>query len=321
MVPLSYRGDRHSVLGEYGRDVLSENGKLLLDFAEDNKLALLNTLFCSPISGVSYTFQSANRNKGQARFDYILTKQANRRLIRCVNVRRPPLETPESDHNLVYAKVHIPRRSAPNRRKRYSTKKTPNTADLRRLMADSNFRCQVANAVLAALPSTPDNTCVRNIATEMADVMFSTAANWHRALSARAEHRAGAQGPVWRLRQTQHGNRDRRRGGTYAQNHTAETFAGPKRWLEKSSENSQGCRTELHLGFRPQTRGGDQTGFYKHLKTINLEGKRDRSSAYVKVENGKLLRDVELIYERWVRCFTLFSMASHRTRPEVRRRP
>ena len=45
-------------------------------------------------------------------------------------------------------------------------------------------------------------------------------------------------------------------------------------------------------------REGDQAGFYKHLKTMDLEGKRDRSSAYVKDENGVLLRDVELLRER-----------------------
>ena len=45
---------------------LNENGKLLLGFAEDNKLALLNTIFCPPKSGVSYTFQSANRSKVKA---------------------------------------------------------------------------------------------------------------------------------------------------------------------------------------------------------------------------------------------------------------
>ena len=36
------------VLGTYDRDRLNENGKLLLDFAEDNKLTLPNTLFCTP---------------------------------------------------------------------------------------------------------------------------------------------------------------------------------------------------------------------------------------------------------------------------------
>ena len=70
------------VMGAYGRDKLNENGKLLLGFAEDNKLALLNTFFCTPKSGVSYTFQSTNRSKGQARLEYMLTKQADRRPIR-----------------------------------------------------------------------------------------------------------------------------------------------------------------------------------------------------------------------------------------------
>ena len=60
-------------LGAYGRDVLNENGKLLLSFAEDNNLALLNTSFFAPQSGVFYTFQSDNHSKGQARLDYILT--------------------------------------------------------------------------------------------------------------------------------------------------------------------------------------------------------------------------------------------------------
>ena len=164
------------VLGAYGRDKLNENGNLLLGFAEDNKLALVNTFFSTPKSGVSYTFQSANRSKGQARLDYILTKQADRRLIRCVNVRRPPLEAPESDHNLVYAKVRIPRKYAPNRRKKDSTKETPKLADPRRLMADPNLRCQVANAMVDALPPIPDGTCISDIATDMADVMHSTAA-------------------------------------------------------------------------------------------------------------------------------------------------
>ena len=165
------------VLDAYGRDKLNENGKLLLGLAEDNKLALLNTFFCTPKSGVSYTFQSANRCKGEARLDFILTKLADRRLIRCVSIRRPPLEAPESDHNLVYAKVRIPRRSASNRRKTDNTKTNTKLANLRRLMTDPNLRCQVANAMFNALPPTPDGACIDDIATDMANVMISTAAD------------------------------------------------------------------------------------------------------------------------------------------------
>ena len=35
----------------------------------------------------------------------------DRRLLRCVHGRRLPLEAPESDHNLVHAKVRIPRKT------------------------------------------------------------------------------------------------------------------------------------------------------------------------------------------------------------------
>ena len=73
------------VLGAYCRDVLNENDKLLLlGFAEDNRSP--EHVFCTLKSGLSYTFQSA---KGTGTFGLYPTKQAGRRLIRCINVRRP----------------------------------------------------------------------------------------------------------------------------------------------------------------------------------------------------------------------------------------
>ena len=72
------------------------------------------------------------------------------------------------------------------------------------------------------------------------------------------------------------------------------------------------CKHEI------RTRKGDQAGFYKHIRTTSLERKRDRSSAYVKDENGVLLRDVELIRERWVRWFhTLLNAKSPRLDPNI----
>ena len=70
------------------------------------------------------------------------------------------------------------------------------------------------------------------------------------------------------------------------------------------------------LGTR--TREDDQAGFYKHLKMMNLEGKRDHSSAYVKDEKDVLLRDVELIRERWIRWFyTHLNAKSPRLDPNI----
>ena len=62
----------------------------------------------------------------------------------------------------------------------------------------------------------------------------------------------------------------------------------------------------------------DQAGFYKQLKTMNLKGKRDCSSAYVNDGDGVLLRDVKLIRERWVRWFhTLLNAKSPKLDPNI----
>ena len=67
-----------------------------------------------------------------------------------------------------------------------------------------------------------------------------------------------------------------------------------------------------------RVREGDHAGFYRHRKTMNLEGKRDRSSQFIKDEHGSLLRDVELIRERWVRWFhTLLNIKSPKLDPNI----
>ena len=51
---------------------------------------------------------------------------------------------------------------------------------------------------------------------------------------------------------------------------------------------------------------------------MDLEGKRDHSSAYVKDENIALLRDVELARERWVQQFhTLLNAKSPSLDPSI----
>ena len=88
------------------------------------------------------------------------------------------------------AKVRISRRSASNRRERDSSKEIPKTADLRRLMTDPSLRCQLVNAMVAALPPIPDGPYISDIATDMADVMLSTAAE----LAPRSKRPRGVQG-------------------------------------------------------------------------------------------------------------------------------
>ena len=62
----------------------------------------------------------------------------------------------------------------------------------------------------------------------------------------------------------------------------------------------------------------DQAGFYEHLKTMNLEGKRDHSSQFIRDEDGNLLRKVELIRERWVLWFhTILNTKSPKLDPNI----
>ena len=113
-----------------------------------------------------------------------------------------------------------------NRKKRDSTMETPKTADLRRLMADPNLRCQVANTMVAALPPNLDGPCISDIATDVADVMPSTATE----LAPRSKRPRGAQGWCADPRVEAEMNAEwqqRRQGGAYAQNPITATFERP----------------------------------------------------------------------------------------------
>ena len=63
-------------LDAYGRDVLNENGKLLLGFARDSKLALLNTYFLLRSQKwrvLHLPKRQPQQGKGQARSDYTVS--------------------------------------------------------------------------------------------------------------------------------------------------------------------------------------------------------------------------------------------------------
>ena len=223
----------------------------------------------------------------------------------------------------MYDKVRILRKSAPNRRKRDRNKETPKLADLRWLITDSNLRFQDANAMVDALPPIPDGTCISDIATDMAEVMLSTAAD----LVPRFKRPRGAQGwcarpgveaemtAAWQQRE------DTRRH-LRAEPHNRNLRKAVKMAGKKLRKVRQAAVLSLFWDFvrelETRNREGDQAGFYKHLKTMNLEGERDRSSAYVKDENGVLLRDVERTRERWVRWFhTLLNTKSPKLDPNI----
>ena len=64
----------NKTLGAYARDTLNDDGELLLIFAINHGLALVNTFFSTTKSGVSHTFNG----RGKKRIGYILTRRRNR---------------------------------------------------------------------------------------------------------------------------------------------------------------------------------------------------------------------------------------------------
>ena len=98
------------IVGAYGRDsrVSDGNDLVLIQFAGDNKPALVNTLLSIPKGNASRTFISAaNRPADKKPIDYILTRQDYCRLARNVTIHLQPPYSPDFDHNIVCASVRL----------------------------------------------------------------------------------------------------------------------------------------------------------------------------------------------------------------------
>ena len=115
------RTEDDGLLGAYGRDELNNNGKRLLNFASDNKLAVTNTFFTRK-GGISQTYNGVigDRAGDFKRIDYNLTRQAHRPKVHSVQVHPQPNRPIKagSDHNMVFATVDFGGRFAHNRRVR-----------------------------------------------------------------------------------------------------------------------------------------------------------------------------------------------------------
>ena len=138
----------NKILGAYGRDTLNDNGELLLSFANNDDLAIVNAFFSTPKGGVSHTF----KGRGKKHIYYILTRQRDRKLVWNVTVHPQPSFLPISDHNIVSAPVKLLGHFARNRRLRVSAKPP---VDRRRLVTDPQLRQEVATAVGRHLRANP----------------------------------------------------------------------------------------------------------------------------------------------------------------------
>ena len=110
------------ILGAYVRDTHNDNGELLLSFANNHDLALVNTFFSTPKRSISHTFNGRGKKTYRYRLHDILTRQRDGKLVRDVTVHPQPPFLPISDHNTVSAPVKLLGHFARNRQLRASAK-------------------------------------------------------------------------------------------------------------------------------------------------------------------------------------------------------
>ena len=130
--------DDDRVLGAYGRDELNDNGRRLLTFASDNKLAPTNTFFSTRKVGMSHTRKGINSRNDRKRIDYILTRQSHRLCDVTVHPQPPPPAKADSDHNIVCTMVCLSGRVAPNRH--VQTKKQIRPVDRQKFRSDEDCK-------------------------------------------------------------------------------------------------------------------------------------------------------------------------------------
>ena len=112
------RTEDDGVLGAYGEDELNDNGKHLLNFTTDNRLAVTNTFFSTRKGGVSHTHSGIIGDRAASdfkRIDYILTHQAHGSRVHNVEVHPQPNRPikVDSDHNMVFATADLGGRLSP----------------------------------------------------------------------------------------------------------------------------------------------------------------------------------------------------------------
>ena len=304
------RTDDDGVLGAYGRDEYNNNGKCLLNFAKDNKLAVTNTFFSTRKGGISHTENGVigDRAGDFKRIDYILTRQAHRPRVHNVEVHLQPSRPikADSDHNMVFATVDLGGRFAHNRRVRQTPQPRPfNRSQLKtRFLRERVIRKFFDNIDEIA----GQRASVAEEAREFTEAILGAA---HAVLpeARRTPRRLGwCERPAVRaaLLAALDKNREARR--QCMTKHTTATWKALRpacKEVRPAIDKGIEVHLEEYLAeLETLLRHRDMRGLYKHLKMMaGLGGRKTEGQQAIKDENGNLLRDKRDILRRWERVF------------------
>ncbi|CAB1107702.1 unnamed protein product [Ectocarpus sp. CCAP 1310/34] len=240
------------IMGSCGRGIMNNNGERLLGLASDNQLSLTDTYFRTPKGGVQHIFQSSNKGK-KYRLDFILMRQTDRRFVRNVSVKR--VDFKDSDHNLVLTTLRLPPRVAPNRRVRGNSGSSRIRIDLERRPTGETAAELTATVMSAAAETAPLARRARG------------QRGWY---TSEAQHEISEASTE--IKATQQQLRGASQNSAFEATLKAMLKASRKK---RSIARWRALETFLEDYVRQlekKNREGDQAGFYRHLKMIDVEG-------------------------------------------------
>ena len=291
------RSKDSKILGVYGRNILNDNGELLLSFANNYDLALVNTFFSTPKGSVSHRFNG----RGKKHIDYILTRQRGCKLVLNVMVHPQPSFLPISDHNVVSAAVKLLGYFAQNRRLRAPAKPQ---VDRRRLVTDPQLRQEVTTAVGRQLRG----NLTGDSSVDDAEAAFTVAIMWTAELVIPLQERRrtgrGWSGDARTEAELQATTGAMNAAGQRLKMDTRDaqlrsTVRKACNWLKKVRSAAVVRFFERHVvELEKQLRVGDHHGFFQNIKSVQLEETKKVESRCIRDEEGRLLRDKGRIYER-----------------------
>ena len=318
------RTEDDGVLGAYGRDELNDNGKLLLNFATDNKRAVTNSFFSTRNGGISYTYSGVigDRAGDFKRINYILTRQAHRPRVHSVEVHPQPNRPikADSDHNMVFATVDLGGRFAHNRRVR----QTPQPRSFDRSQLKTRFlRERVIRIVNNIDEIAGQRASVAEDAKEFTEAILGAA---HAVLpkARRTPHRLGwCERPAVTaavLAALDKNQEARRQCKTKHATATWKALQAACKKVRASIDKGIKVHLERYVAdLETLLRHRDMRGLYKHLKmTAGLSGRKTEGQQAIKDENVNLLRDKGDIFRRWERFFgNLLNTKSPALQPSI----
>ena len=207
-------------------------------------------------------------------------------------MRIPLREKAESDHNLVIGNIRLLGRIAPNRPKTVIKKRR--AIDMPRLMADPHLRMNFQNAIAAKLASPIPGTNagrVDDMTSLLTETILSNAADIAPPIRRKQVPRGWCATEATKadLNARWQDRKDARKRVRSAPNDH-----GLRRALDATTKQLKRTRAEAVQRFfedyvsqlEGRIREGDQFGFYKHLKGMDVEGKRTFNSRHIKYEEG-----------------------------------